>query len=91
MRAMRGRNWCEHLRSSGFELCASNPALYRSELVNGFCHGDDFVTAAAEDQIEIFGKMLQEKFDTRRFGNEWCSRTSGQRIGSVAQVCQSDH
>ena len=28
--------------------------LYRSELVNRFCHGDDFVPAAAEDQIEIF-------------------------------------
>ena len=24
--------------------------------------------AAAEDQIEIFGKMLQDKFDTRRIG-----------------------
>ena len=60
--------WGEHLRSSGFELGASNPVLYRSELVNGFCHGDDFVTAAAEDQIETFGKMLQEKFDTRRIG-----------------------
>ena len=58
----------EHLCNNGFELGASNPALYRSELVNGFCHGDDFVTAAAEDQIEVFGKMLQEKFDTRRIG-----------------------
>ena len=60
--------WGEHLRNNGFELGASNPALYRSELVNGFCHGDDFVTAAAEDQIEVFGKLLQENFDTRRIG-----------------------
>ena len=50
--------WSEHLRSNGFELGASNPALYRSELVNGFCHGHDFVTAASEDQIEIFGKNV---------------------------------
>ena len=69
----------EHLRSNGFELGANNPALCRSELVNGFCHGDDFVTAAAEDQIEIFGKMLQEKFDTGaarhldKAGSETCS------------------
>ena len=49
-------------------LGESNLALCRSELVNGFCHGDDFVTAAAVDQIEIFGKMLQEKFDTRQIG-----------------------
>ena len=26
------------------------------------------MTAAAEDQIESFGKLLQEKFDTRRIG-----------------------
>ena len=58
----------EHFRSNGFELGASNPALYRSELVNAYCHGDDIVTAAAEGQIEIFGKMLQGKFDTRRIG-----------------------
>ena len=51
--------WREHLRNNGFELGASNPALYRSELVNGFCHGDDFVTAAAEDQIEVFGKCCK--------------------------------
>ena len=58
--------WREHLRSNGFELFASNPALYRSELANGFCHGDDFVSAAAEDRIESFGKLLQVKFGTRR-------------------------
>ena len=56
--------WGEHLRSNGFELVASNPALYRSELANGFCHGVDL----AEVQIESFGKLLAEKFDTRRIG-----------------------
>ena len=60
--------WGEHLRSNGFKLGASEPALYRSEIVNGPCHGDDFVTAAAEDQLEIFGKMVHEKFGTRRIG-----------------------
>ena len=60
--------WGEHLRSNGFELGASNPPLHKSELVNGSCHGDDFVAAAAEDQIESFGKLLREKFDTRCIG-----------------------
>ena len=36
--------------------------------MNGFCHEDGFVTAASEDQIESFGQLLQEKFDTRRIG-----------------------
>ena len=57
--------WGEHLRSNGFQLGASNPALYRSELVNGFCHGDNFVTAAVEDQLEIYGKLLHEKNSTQ--------------------------
>ena len=60
--------WGKHLLCNGFELGASNPALYRSELVNGFCHEDDFVTAAAEDHLEIFGERLHEKFDTRCIG-----------------------
>ena len=60
--------WGEHFRSNGFELVASNPALSISALVTGFCLGDDFVIAAAENQIESFGKLLQEKFDTRRIG-----------------------
>ena len=76
--------WCEHFRSNGFELGA------RSELVNGFCHGDDFVTAAAEDQIESFGKTVarEVRYETDR--HDRCSRTLGQRTGSVAQTCQSD-
>ena len=59
---------CEHLRSNAIELGASIPALYRSELVNGFCHGDDFVTAAAEDRLEISGKLLHQNMDTRCIG-----------------------
>ena len=83
--------WGEHLRSNGFELGGSNPALYRSELVNGFCHGDDFETAAAEDQIEkkFFGKMLQEKFDTRRIGMIGAAKHLDKEL-EVAQICQSD-
>ena len=51
----------ERFRSNGFELGVSNPALYRSEPVSGFCHRDDFVTAAAEDQIEVFGINVARK------------------------------
>ena len=50
--------WGEHLRSNGFELRASNPALYRSELVNGFCLGDGFVTAAADKSTRDLWKTV---------------------------------
>ena len=53
--------WGEHLRNNDFELGGRNPALYRSELVNEFCHGNDLLTAAAEDQIETFGKCCKRK------------------------------
>ena len=46
----------------------STPLPYRSELLNGIFHEDDFVTAAAEDQRVSFGTLLDEKFDTRCFG-----------------------
>ena len=54
--------WREHFRSNGFELVASNPALYRSELVSGFCHGDDFVTGAAEQldkELEVWHRSVR--------------------------------
>ena len=70
MRAMRGlKLWVNTpAQAVALSLVQARPALYRSELVNGFCHGDDFVTAAAEDQMRDLWKMLQEKFDTRRIG-----------------------
>ena len=66
----------EHLRNNGFELGASNPVLYKPELVNGFCHGDDFVTAAAEDQIEVFGKNVAREIRHETDRHDWCSETS---------------
>ena len=60
--------WCEHLRGNGFELGASNPALHRSDLLNAFCHGENFRVAAAEDQVEYFGELLRKKLKTRRIG-----------------------
>ena len=52
----------------------------RNEMIAASMYSPKFVnealTAAAEDQIEVFGKMLQEKFDTRRIGHDWCSKTS---------------
>ena len=51
--------------------------------------GDEFATAAAEDQIKSFGN-LHEKFDTRRIGMIGAAEHYGQRTGSVAQICQGD-
>ncbi|CAK0892249.1 unnamed protein product, partial [Prorocentrum cordatum] len=62
------RLWGEQLRSRGYTLGASNPALFRSDFLKGFCHGDDFMVAAAEGQIDIFEKTLSEKFELRRIG-----------------------
>ena len=45
--------WSEHFRSNGFELGASSPALYRSKLVNGFCHGDDFLTRRSTSGVLV--------------------------------------
>ena len=38
------------------------------QMLNGFCHGDDFVIAAAEDGVENFGNLLLTKFETRLIG-----------------------
>ena len=72
--------WSDYFRSNGFELGASNPALYRSELVSGFCHGDDLMDAAAREQWIFVAREVRNQ--TARHGR--CSRTLGQRTGSAA-------
>ena len=60
--------WGEQLRSNGYVLGASTPSLFRSDLLKGFGHGGDFVVAAAENQVDLFGRMLVDKFEVRRAG-----------------------
>ena len=64
--------WGEHLRNNGSGLGATDPLMHRSELVSEFCHGDDFVTAATEDQNEMENCC---KGETDR--HDRCSRTLG--------------
>ena len=48
------------------------------------------MTAAAEDHIEIFGKMLQEKFDTRCIGMIGAAEHFDKVMEVVQQNTQSD-
>ena len=61
------RNWPRHLHAPR----QRNIDDLLIDVLRGALLGsapDDLVTAAAEDQIESFGKLLQEKFDTGRIG-----------------------
>eukprot|EP00971_Amphidinium_carterae_P151267 2998958-Amphidinium_carterae.1 len=49
------KRWGDHLQENGFTLGSSNPSLFCSDLVKGFCRGDDFVIACAEENAEAFG------------------------------------
>ena len=54
--------WREHLRSSGFELVASNPALYRSELQEKFVTRRIGMTGAAEHldkELEVLHRSVR--------------------------------
>ena len=54
--------WREHLRSSGFELVASNPALYRSELQEKFDTRRIGMTGAAEHldkELEVLHRSVR--------------------------------
>ena len=51
--------WVEHLRSKCFELGASNPALYRSDLINGICSGDDFCDCGSRRSNRELWKICQ--------------------------------
>ena len=62
------KTWGEQLQNNGYKLGASNPLLFCSEHLKGFCHGDDFTIAAAEEEVERFNNILSEKFEIRQTG-----------------------
>ena len=62
------KTWGEQLQNNNFTLGSSNPSLFCSDLLKGFCHGDDFTVAAAEQEVERFNRILGEKFEVRRTG-----------------------
>eukprot|EP00971_Amphidinium_carterae_P141226 2798429-Amphidinium_carterae.1 len=62
------RTWACHLEKHGYVMGTSNPALFCSEHLKGFCHGDDFVVAACEDEADIFEGILADKFEMRCTG-----------------------
>ena len=62
------KTWGEQLQNNNFTLGSSNPSLFCSDLLKGFCHGDDFTVAAAEQEVERFNRILGEKFEVRQPG-----------------------
>eukprot|EP00971_Amphidinium_carterae_P319485 6349462-Amphidinium_carterae.1 len=62
------KTWAEFLETKGVMTGRCNPALFKSDFVIGFCHGDDFVIAACIDEARKFGEMLKERFDIRCTG-----------------------
>ena len=62
------KTWGEQLQNNGYKLGGSHPSLFCSEHLKGFCHGDDFAIAAAEEEVERFNNILSEKFEIRQTG-----------------------
>ena len=62
------KTWGEQLQNNGYKLGGSNPSFFCSEHLKGFCHGDDFTIAAAEEEVERFNNILSEKFEIRQTG-----------------------
>lgn len=63
-----GETWREAVRGHGYQPGVANPSLIRGEFVKGFCHRDDLFVAAAEEELDKFGRGLGSRFDVRQTG-----------------------
>eukprot|EP00971_Amphidinium_carterae_P070703 1398143-Amphidinium_carterae.3 len=57
------KSWAEFFETNGVSSVMTsrcNPALFKSDFVIDFCHGDDFVIAACIDEGRTFGEMVKD-------------------------------
>ena len=60
--------WSEVLKDGSMEVGTAFPAFFCShdgDLI-GLCHGDDFCVVARRKQLQIFGKVLEKRFEVKQ-------------------------
>ena len=66
-----GDTWSEVLKDGSMKVGAACPAFFcsRDGDLKGLCHGDDFCVVARRKQLQIFGKVLEKRFEVKQVGH----------------------
>ena len=66
-----GETWSDVLKESSMKVGTACPAFFCScdGYLKGLCHGDDFCVVARQKQLQIFGKVLEKRFEVNQTGH----------------------
>ena len=66
-----GDTWSEVLKDGSMNVGTACPAFFCSHDGDpkGLCHGDDFCVVARREQLQIFGKVFEKRFEVKQTGH----------------------
>ena len=57
--------------------------------LKGVCHGDDFCAVARRKQLQIFGKVLEERFEVKQTGHIGFSASDAKELKIMYEQSKS--
>ena len=71
-----GDTWSELLKDGSMNVGTACPAFFCSHDgdLKGLCHGDDFCVVARRKQLQIFGEVLEKRFEVKHTGQHCIRR-----------------
>ena len=83
--------WLEVSKDGSTKVGTACPAFFCSHDKNleGLCHGDDFCVVARRKQWQIFGKVLEKRFEVKQTGHIGFSASDAKELKILIEQSKS--
>ena len=87
-----GDTWSEVLKECSMEVGTGCPAFFCSHDgdLKGLCHGDDFCVVARQQQLQIFRKVLEKRFEVKQTGHIGFSASDAKELKILNRTIKID-
>ena len=84
--------WSELLKDGSMKVGTACPAFFCSHDgdLKGLCHGDDFCVVARRKQLQIFGKVLEKRFEVKQTGHIGFSASDAKELKILNRTIKID-
>ena len=84
--------WSEVWKDGSMKVGTACPAFFCScdGDLKGLCHGDDFCVVARRKQLQIFGKVLEKRFEVRQTGHSGFSASDAKELKILNRTIKID-
>ena len=87
-----GDTWSEVLKDVSMNVGNACPAFFFSHDgdLKGLCHGDDFCVVARRKQLQIFGKVIEKRFEVKQTRHAGFSASDGKELKILNRTIKID-